>query len=117
MAACVSPGTTKARLKSWLETYSPLLEALGRAGFALTLLHVSARPEVEESAARELARAARQLGSGAADEATMERIRRAIRAWHEGIARGGRRPFAGPRDRAQDQREAGDGGCREHRYG
>ena len=83
LAACVSPGTTTARLKSWLETYGPLLEALGRTGFALTLLHVSARPEVEESAARELERAARQLGSGDPEEAEMERIRNAIRACTE----------------------------------
>ena len=61
----------------------PLLEALGRTGFALTLLHVSARPEIEESAARELERAAGKLGSGDPEEAEMERIRNAIRACTE----------------------------------
>ncbi len=80
VAGCVSPGTTKTRLKSWLETYGRLLEALGRAGFALTLVHVSSRPEMEEAAARELARAARKLGSGDPEEAELERIRTAIRA-------------------------------------
>ena len=80
VAGCVSPGTTKTRLKGWLEAYGPLLEALGHAGFALTLVHVSARPEMEESAARELERAARKLGSGDPDGAELERIRSAIRA-------------------------------------
>ena len=79
VAACVSPGSTTARLKHWLETYGPLLEALGRAGFALTLVHVSSQPALEESVRKDLETAARKLGSGAADEATMERIREAIR--------------------------------------
>lgn len=79
VAACVSPGSTTARLKHWLETYGPLLEALGRAGFALTLVHVSSQPALEEAARKDLETAARKLGSGAADEATMERIREAIR--------------------------------------
>lgn len=79
VAACVSPGSTTARLKSWLETYGPLLEALGRAGFALTLVHVSSHPALEELALKSLQAAARKLGSGSADEATLERIRQAIR--------------------------------------
>lgn len=83
LAGCVSPGTTKTRLKSWLETYGPLLEALGRAGFALTLVHVSSRLEAEESAAKELERAARKLGSGDPDVAELERVRSAIRACTE----------------------------------
>lgn len=80
VAACVSPGSTTARVKSWLEAYGPLLEALGRAGFALTLVHISCQPALEESALRDLETAARKLGTGTADEATLERIRQAIRA-------------------------------------
>ena len=80
VAACVSPGSTTARLKHWLETYGPLLEALGRVGFALTLVHVSCHPALHESALRDLQAAAGKLGTGAADEATLERIRQAIRA-------------------------------------
>ena len=83
VAACVSPGTTMTRLNSWLEAYGPLLETLGRAGFALTLVHVSARPEMEESAGKELERAARKLGSGDPERAELERIRSAIRACTE----------------------------------
>ena len=83
VAGCVSPGSTNTRLKSWLETYGPLLEALGRAGFALTLVHVSARAELEESAGKDLERAARRLGSGDSEDAELERIRRAIRACSE----------------------------------
>lgn len=83
VAACVSPGNTKTRLKSWLESYGPLLEAFGRAGFALTLVHVSARPEMEEPAVKELERAARNLGSRNPEEAELERIRNAIRACTE----------------------------------
>ena len=79
VAACVSPGSTTARLRNWLETYGPLLEALGRAGFSLTLVHVSSQPALEQSALKDLETAARKLGSGAADEATLERIRQAIR--------------------------------------
>ena len=79
VAACVSPGSTTARLKNWLETYGPLLEALGRAGFALTLVHVSSQPALQQSALKDLETPARKLTSRAADEATMERIRQAIR--------------------------------------
>ena len=80
VAACVSPGTTKARLTSWLEAYGPLLEALAGAGFALSLVHISQRPEMAEPAARQLETAARRLSAGDADEAELERIRNAIRA-------------------------------------
>ena len=81
VAACVSPGTTKARLTSWLEAYGPVLKALAGAGFALSLVHISQRPEMAEAAARQLETAARQLGAGdAEEEAELERIRNAIRA-------------------------------------
>ena len=83
VAGCVSPGTTKTRLKSWLQTYGALLEALGRSGFALTLVHMSPRAETEESAAKELERAARKLGSGNPEDAELERVRNAIRACTE----------------------------------
>ena len=80
VAACVSPGTTKARLTSWLEAYAPVLEALAGAGFALSLVHISQRPEMAEPAARQLETVARRLGAGDAEEAELERIRNAIRA-------------------------------------
>ncbi len=79
VVACVSPGSTTARLGTWLEAYSPLFEALGRADFALTMVHVSSQPELEEPALKDLQSAARKLGSGTADEARLERIRQAIR--------------------------------------
>ena len=60
-----------------------LLEPHGRAGFALTLVHVSERPEMEESVARELETTARRLGSGSSEDAEPERIRSEIRAGTE----------------------------------
>ena len=83
VAACVSPGTTKARLTSWLEAYSPLLEALAGAGFALSLVHITQRPETAEAAARQLENAAKRLSAGDGEEAELEQIRSAIRTGTE----------------------------------
>lgn len=83
VAACVSPGSTRARLTGWLEAYRPLLEGLAGAGFALSLVHISQRPEMEEPAARQLENAVRSLGAGDAEEAELERIRSAIRTGTE----------------------------------
>ena len=80
VVGCVSAGTTTARVKSWIESYEPLIRALGGAGFTVELVHVSPRAALSDAAARELERAAERLGSADEDTLALHKIKLAIRA-------------------------------------
>ena len=82
---CVSAAAqTTQGLRTWLASYEALIEELGRAGFAIELVHASEKVDLEEQARKDLAAAAAKLDvRGADDEATLERIRGAVRACTE----------------------------------
>ena len=80
VVACVSAGTTTARVKSWLGSYGPLIRALGAAGCVIELVHVAPRAALSDAAAKELQKAADKLGAADEDAATIQRIKAAILA-------------------------------------
>lgn len=80
IVGCVSAGTTTARAKSWIESYGPLIRALGTAGFAVELLHLSPRSTLSDAVAQELERAAARLGAADEDTLAIQKIKAAIRA-------------------------------------
>ena len=81
VAACVSPGTTHARLRSWLKTYGPLLQALKPSG-------VHAGPGARVATSGDGGVGGQEAGEprhgssppGARTRRRWDRIRRAVRA-------------------------------------
>ena len=83
VAVCVNPSTTNTRLKGCLEASGSVQESLVAAGFALSLVHISQRPDTVELAPRRPEQETQSLGFGNAEEAAFGRIRNAIQTCTE----------------------------------
>ena len=85
VVACVSTGTTTARVKSWLGSYGPLIRALGATGCAIQLVHIAPCAALSDAADKELRKAADKLGAADEDAVTIQRIKSAILAETEEV--------------------------------